>query len=117
MQLISNRNQQSGLTFVEAIVAALLLGSCIIGIAAIYAQHDKTVRGGKLHAQAVVLAKEMAGYMQAERNPKVSFETVLGATCDSSKGSDNAANVVACWQDRVEAELTNGSARVSLDRS
>lgn len=117
-QFIAGR-QQFGLTLLEVIVAALLLSSCVIGIAAIYAQHDKTVRGGKLHARAVARAKEMAGYMRAESDPKISFETVIGATCDAKPkpSNQNATNVVACWQNRVETELTNGSAYIALDRN
>ena len=106
-----------GFTLTEAVIAVLLLSSCAIGIAAIYAQHDKAVRGGKLHARAVVLANEMASYMRAERNPTASFETTLGVICDAKQKADNAANIVACWQDRVESDLTNGGAHISLDRS
>lgn len=109
--------KQFGLTLVEIIVAVLLLGSLGIGIAAIYAQHDKAVRGGKLHARAVELAKEMANYMRVENNPNTSFETTIGVTCDPRADTHNITNLVACWQNRVESDLTNGSAYISLDRS
>lgn len=117
MQRTTTHDSQFGFTLVEAVLAVLLLGSSIIGIAAIYAQHDKTVRGGKLHARAVALAGEMAAHMRAEHNPKFSFETMLGMTCDSKAAMNVPTNYVACWQNRVETDLTNGSARISLDRS
>jgi len=112
-------HRQFGFTLVEAIVAVLLLSSCVIGIAAIYAQHDKAVRGGKLHAHAVQLATEMAGHMRAETDPKVSFETAIGTTCEPEpkQGKETTSNIVVCWQNRVESELTNGTAYITLDRS
>ncbi len=109
---------QRGLTMVETIVAILLITSCVIGIAAIYAQRQNIARGGRLHERAVELAQEIAGHIRQDANVKNNFETTLGATCSSELSkSDNATNIVACWQDTVEQDLTNGSARISLDRN
>lgn len=118
MQQHSYRHQL-GFTLVEAIVAVLLLGSCVIGIGAIYAQHDKTVRGGKLHAHAVELAKELAERMRVTPDPQASFETTIGTTCKpaAKPDKDTPSNIVACWQNRVETELTNGSTYITLDRN
>lgn len=102
----------------ETIVAVLLVASCVIGIAAIYAQRQNIARGGRLHARAVELAQQIATKITANTNVKNNFETALGATCNTKPSqADNATNLVACWQDTVEQELTDGSARVSLDRS
>lgn len=110
--------RQRGLTLVEIIVAALIVGSCVIGIAAIYAQRQNIARGGRLHTRAVELAQQIATQIRLDGNIKHNFETALGATCNTKPNHpDNVTNAVACWQDAVEQELTNGSARISLDRN
>jgi Tfp pilus assembly protein PilV len=110
--------RQHGATLVEVIVAILLLASCVIGIAAIYAQRQNIARGGREHEHAVELAQQIATSIRQASNGKDNFETALGATCDSKLSKlDPTANLVACWQDSVEKELTDGSARISLDRS
>jgi Tfp pilus assembly protein PilV len=117
---------QTGVTLLDTIVALLLLASCTIGIAAIYAERQNIARGGRLHEQAVKLAQQMATTIRENSDGSTSFETALGATCDaksnqtsksSSKKSKPNANAVACWQDNVEQDLTNGTATISLDRS
>ncbi len=114
---------QRGLTLVETIVATLIVASCVIGIAAIYAQRQNIARGGRLHTHAVELATSIAHEIAVSDDSKANFETTLGTTCTTGeqKGKqariDSATNKVACWQDRVEQELTNGSARITLDRN
>lgn len=118
--------RQRGVTLVEVIVAILLIASCTIGIAAIYAQRQNIARGGRLHERAVELAQQIAIAIRDNSDSKSNFETALGNTCntEASQSKDtttnkasNTANTVACWQDRVEQELTNGSANISLDRN
>jgi hypothetical protein len=78
-----------------------------------------------LHARAVELAQQMAASIGENGDGKANFETTLGATCNLSsqargateKNTNHAVNAVACWQDMVEQDLTNGSANISLDRS
>jgi len=120
------RKHQAGLTLVETIVGLLLIASCTIGIAAIYAQRQNIARGGRLHENAVALAQQMATAIHNSSDAATNFETTMGATCnnpssqssDSKRKQDNhAVNIVACWQDAVEQELTNGSANISLDRT
>lgn len=122
----SHTRTQRGLTLVETIVALLLIASITIGIAAIYAQRQNIARGGRLHARAVELAQQMATSIGENGDGKTNFETTLGATCNlpstpaggaAGKKTNSAVNTVACWQDMVEQELTNGSANISLDRA
>ncbi len=109
---------QRGLTMVETIVAILLIASCVIGIAAIYAERQNIARGGRLHERAVELAQEIAAHIRQDVSGNNNYETTLGATCNSALSkSDNPTNTVACWQDAVEQDLTNGSARISLDHN
>lgn len=116
-RLPAPRTRHAGITLVEVIMALLLAVSCVIGIAAIYAQRQNIARGGREHDRAAQLARQMAASIR-DGGDKDNFETALGASCNSKLSkSDPATNTVACWQDQVEQELTNGSARISLDRS
>jgi Tfp pilus assembly protein PilV len=129
-------NRQSGITLLDTIVALLLIASCTIGIAAIYAERQNIARGGRLHEHAVKLAQQMANAIRDNKDGSTNFETTLGATCDdtsnqnksnqkksdrsgkgSNKKNNRGVNVVACWQDSVEQDLTNGTANISLDRT
>jgi Tfp pilus assembly protein PilV len=124
------RTHQSGVTLLDTVVALLLIASFTIGIAAIYAERQNIARGGRLHEHAVKLAQQMANAIR-DNDGSINFETTLGATCDdksnqnkstqSSKGgnkkNNRGVNVVACWQDSVEQDLTNGTANISLDRT
>ena len=109
---------QRGLTLVEGVLALLLLASLIIGIATLYAVSGKEKRGGQLHNQAVKLAKQMAAEIRSNQDARSDFETSIGATCSEKYPAKNSiAHDVACWQEQVGSQLTNGSSRISLDTS
>ncbi len=107
----------AGLTLIEAVLAILILASCIIGVATLYTRQENIARGGRLHERAVELARELAKQISDDSDSKHNYETVLGISCDTATTASTAENRVACWQDKVEQELTDGSARVSLDRT
>jgi|GEM_PF-833430 len=126
------RHYHTGVTLLDTVVALLLLASCTIGIAAIYAERQNTARGGRLHEHAVKLAQQMAKEIRDSSDSAASFETTLGATCDepanqaseskqpkkySRKKNSQTVNAVACWQDAIEQDLTDGTGNISLDRS
>ena len=104
-----------GLTLIEVIIGLLLIASCIIGIAAIYAQHEHSLRGGTSHHVAARLSDEMASLIQRQPDTSTNYETGLGHTCDATQDINNTANEVACWQDKVARELSNGTALITLD--
>lgn len=110
--------KSSGITLRKNILIALFMTSCVIGIASLYAQRQNIVRGGRLHERAVQLAQEIAAKIRIDANIKHNYETILGANCDpKSSKTGNATAIVACWQDKVEQQLTNGSARIWLDHT
>jgi Tfp pilus assembly protein PilV len=116
------RTRCCGFTLLEAIIALLLLMSCVIGIATLSAQNESVVRGGRLHAKAIELSGDIATRIAQSADRGGEFETEIAARCntklDQSKAShkQQVKNVVACWQDKVEQELPNGTARIELDR-
>ncbi len=108
-----------GFTVIETLVALLLLGTCIIGIAALKAERVRPNDSSEQHAHAVALTKQVIQLIQSQHDPAIHFETTVGLVCEQQLKSPNAerlaANALACWQDKVEAELPNGTGAVSLD--
>lgn len=111
-------SRQHGLTLVEGVLAVLLLASLTIGIATLYAVSTKEERGGQLHKKAVTLAQQVAAEIGSNQDAHSDFETRIGATCSEKYADKNViAHDVACWQEQVATQLTNGSSRISLDTS
>ena len=105
-----------GITLSESILVALLLVACAIGIGLLLTQVKNILGGGKLHTQAVQLANEIAEQIKNETNQN--YESTLGASCDGkTKQSTTTSNKVACWQDKVQQQLSNGSSKIYLDRT
>jgi hypothetical protein len=105
-----------GITLSESILVALLLVACAIGIGLLLTQAKNILGGEKLHTQAVQLANEMAEQIKNETNQN--YESTLGASCDGkTKQATTTSNKVACWQDKVQQQLSNGSSKIYLDRT
>ena len=117
-QFIIKRRSEKGhrVSLIEAIIGLVLMASCFFGIAAIYAQRDHRI-GGSLHATAAGLSDQMAAIIRNETDTAANFETGLGHTCNSAQSIPDVDNEVACWQDDVARELSNGNARIVLDTS
>jgi Tfp pilus assembly protein PilV len=106
--------RQRGMSLIQGVLAVLLVASLVIGIATIYAGSENTARGGRLHRDAVELADRMAEQIR-RGDPHADFETRIGVTC--SKTKDAIEQAVACWQEQVATQLTNGSSGIALDTS
>lgn len=111
----------AGFTIVEVLAALLLLAACLVGIVALNAERVRNNDVSAQHDRAVALANEAAKLIDSHTATKVRYETAMGQTCntalDATKSNPEraAVNALACWQDKVEAALPNGSASVSLD--
>jgi hypothetical protein len=107
-----------GITLTDSTLVVLLLITCVVGMGVLLAQTQTMFGGGRLHDQAIQLADEMADQIKNENNPKQSHESTLGAKCDNTtKQTISASNRVACWQDKVQQQLSNGSSKIYLDRT
>lgn len=115
----AKKNLSKGFTLIDMLVALLLLGTCMIGIAALKATRVRSYEGSAQHDRAVALAVEIGAVIRAQRNPSIKYQTGIGMVCKpemkSTQAERMADNELACWQDRVEAELPNGNASVVLD--
>src|SRR5689334_363361 len=110
---LSPSQPAGGFTVIETLVALLLLATCIIGIAALKAERVRPNDSSEQHARAVALTDQVVQLIQSQRDPAIHFETTVGLVCEQQLKSPNdarlAANALACWQDKVEAQLPNGS--------
>ena len=107
-----------GLSLTDTILAALLLLSCMVGIAMVYVQSQNMMHGTRLHSRAINLAYEMALQIGNEKNLKQNYESTSGASCDKKSSLiTKASNIVACWQEKAQQQLSNGSSEIYLDRS
>lgn len=108
-----------GFTIVDLLVALLLLAPFILGIAALKAERVRKNDSSAEHQRAVRLSGEAAELIASEHIPGFRYETSVGLVCDKDLRSGRrerlAANAVACWQDKVAAELPNGSAAIAYD--
>ena len=106
------------ITLSESILVALLLMACAIGIGLLLTQAKTILGSGKLHTQAVQLANEIAEQIKNETNLEQNYESTLGASCDGkTKQATTIPNKIACWQDKVQQQLSNGSSKIYLDRT
>jgi len=105
------------LTVGQTVMGLLSMALCVAGIGAIYAKHNDALRGGRLHATAAQLSNQMALMISDRKNAGATFETGLGHACNTAQSIPDVENDVACWQDDVAHELSNGSARIVLDTS
>jgi len=105
------------LTAGQIVIGLSSMAICTLGIGAIYARHNDSLRGGRLHATAAQLSDQMVAMIRDKKNADTSFETGLGHTCNTAQSIPDVENDVACWQDEVAHELSNGNARIVLDTS
>lgn len=122
---MSKRNQQ-GFTFVEVLMAVLILGIGLVGVAGLQSIALGMNHGSYLRSQATLLAGDIADRMRA--NPvgvdNGAYDMGGGASaaentdCESVTGCNTGAlagHDLYEWTQRVAAVLPNGQAIVCID--
>ena len=108
-----------GFTILELIVALLVLGVGLIGIASLYGQAVQEQQDNDPRARAARLAQQMAERIKANTAGRVGYASVVGVVCvkdgNDARPQVAAAQEAACWQDEIEEELPNGSGAVTRD--
>jgi type IV pilus assembly protein PilV len=111
----------SGFTLVEIVVAVLIIGIALIGIAALYTDTTDTARASEPRVRAAELAAEIAARIHANPAGRTGYASVAGVICDEKakpkRAEDVAAMEAACWHERVAAELPSGMGSVTRDTS
>jgi type IV pilus modification protein PilV len=115
------RHSHRGFTLAEIVVALLIIGIALIGIAALYTDTADTARESEPRLKAADLAEQIAARIKANPAGRTGYASVVGVVCDQvgkpKRAEDAAAIEAACWHDRVAAELPSGMGSVTRDTS
>jgi type IV pilus modification protein PilV len=112
---------QTGFTLAEIVVALLIIGIALIGIAALYTDTADTARESEPRLKAAELAEQIAARIKANPAGRTGYASVVGVVCDQKgkpkRAEDTAAIEAACWHDQVAAELPSGMGSITRDTS
>lgn len=109
----ATRLEQSGFTLIEVLVAAVVLGIGLLGLAGLQATTVKLNQTSYLRSQATHLAYEITDAMRANSDAAKSgdYNVEFGAT---PSGSTLAADDLKSWLGHVQTSLPNGLGAVRV---
>jgi type IV pilus modification protein PilV len=111
----------SGFTLAEILVALLMIGVAIIGIAALYADGTGAARVSEPRLRAAELAEQIAARISANPAGRTGYASVVGVVCDEQakpkRAQDAAAVEAACWHQQVAEQLPSGMGSITRDAS
>lgn len=103
---------QRGFTMVEVLVALVVLGVGLLGIASLYVVTLRTSGGAIYRMQAVNLASDLGDRIRANRNAGSAYAGSAAATADTCAGPDKncsaaamAAHDLYTWQEQIANTL------------
>jgi type IV pilus assembly protein PilV len=110
-----------GVTLVELLAALSVVAVAIIGIAALYGSENDPEQPQSSRLQAAQLAEQIAARIEQDAAGRSGYASVVGVLCNaplrSKRADDAAARAAACWHNKVEKELPNGTGAVTRDAS
>ena len=109
---------QRGVSIVEALVALVVIGVGMLGIAGLYLSSLQASRSAKLRAHAVELTSSIADRIRANRDAAVAYDTAAYGGAPATQGCDVqrctanalAEDDLARWLDDVRARLPGAAA-------
>jgi type IV pilus assembly protein PilV len=108
-----------GFTLLEILVALLIIGVALIGIAALYADTSSSSRESEPRLQAAELAEQIAARISANPAGRTGYASVVGVVCDraakTKRAEDAAALEAACWHEQVADQLPSGMGSITRD--
>jgi type IV pilus assembly protein PilV len=111
----------NGFTLVEILVALLMIGVAIIGIAALYEDSTGAARVSEPRLRAAELAEQIAARITANPAGRTGYASVVGVVCDEQakpkRAQDAAAVEAACWHQQVAEQLPSGMGSITRDVS
>lgn len=100
---------QRGFSLVEVLVAVVVLGVGLLGLAALQANSLRFNHDSNIRSQATILAYDMMERMRMGRatNAPGYVTTAAASACDPALAT--IANDLKCWNDELGARLPGGS--------
>jgi type IV pilus assembly protein PilV len=112
-------HRDGGFTLVEIVVALLIIGVALIGIAALYSDTTDAARESEPRLRAAELAEQIAARISANPSGRTGYASVVGVLCDRAakpkRAEDAAAVEAACWHNDVADQLPSGMGSVTRD--
>ena len=120
--------RQAGFTLIEILIAVLVLGIGLLGVAGLQSATLRINQGAYLRSQATLLARDIGDRMRA--NPRGAADGAydmggsgsasLSSSCETTSGCGTtvmASHDLAEWINTVQARLPQGDAVVCIDSS
>jgi len=111
----------SGFSVLEILVALIVIGLGVIGVAALYTEGVETTARTDPRTIAAELAETIAVSIRRNSEGRRGYARVMGIVCNPAaqpKAADRQAEQeAACWQDRVGQRLPSGSGTITRDIS
>jgi type IV pilus assembly protein PilV len=108
-----------GFSLAEVLVALLMIGVAIIGIAALYADGTGAARTSEPRLRAAELAEQIAARITSNPAGRIGYASVVGVVCDQEakpkRAQDAAAVEAACWHQQVGEQLPSGTGSITRD--
>jgi type IV pilus modification protein PilV len=118
---IPGRHSHAGFSVLEILVALVVIGIGVIGVAALYTEGVSKTANTDPRTIAAELADSIAERIRANSAGRSGYARVMGIVCNPKakpKGADRQAELeAACWEDRVEQRLPNGTGTITRDAS
>lgn len=114
---------QTGIALIEVLVAVLILGVGLLGMAAMQVQSSQMTNGAEQRTQAVLLTADMMDRIRANRMNRADYDGLVVDPDNTACATDftpNAAvsvsvNDIAEWSNLVVCLLPEGSAGVTVN--
>ena len=116
---------QAGIALIEVLVAVLILGVGLLGMAAMQVQSSQMTNGAEQRTQAVLLTADLMDRIRANRASRADYDGIDVDPDDTACATDftpNAAasvsaNDIAEWSNLVVCLLPEGSAAVTVNNA
>lgn len=121
-QYRNNMDDQSGIALIEVLVAVLVLGVGLLGIAAMQSVSSQMTNGAEQRTQAILLTSDMLDRIRANKDNMAAYNGLVvnpdNLACATDYAYNNALstydNDAAEWSNQVVCLLPKGAATVTV---
>ncbi|MFC4260133.1 type IV pilus modification protein PilV [Marinobacter lacisalsi] len=114
--------KQSGIALIEVLVAVLVLGVGLLGIAAMQSVSSQMTNGAEQRTQAILLSADMLDRIRANGDNMASYNNLVvnpdNVNCATdfayNNGQTIAQNDISEWSNQVVCALPRGRANVAV---